>query len=216
MTVKGLLVMDVDSTLIRQEVIDLLGEKAGQKDIISDITERAMRGELDFAQALAERVNLLKGLPDTIFDEVRREVTYTPGARELIEELHRQGYKVGLVSGGFHEIVDKLVAELGIDYACANRLEVINRKLTGKTTGPIVTKDTKVACLKQWAKENNLDLTQTIAMGDGANDLPMIATAGLGVAFCAKPIVREQAPYQINEPNLYHLIHLIEELQFNH
>lgn len=208
--------MDVDSTLIREEVIDLLGEKAGHGTLISDITERAMRGELDFKEALAERVNLLQGLPTSIFDSVRKNIHLTKGAKALIDELHTRGYKIGLVSGGFHEIVDKLVEELEIDYSCANHLEIANGKLTGRTTGDIVTKETKVACLEKWATENQLELSQTIAMGDGANDLPMIQKAGIGVAFCAKAIVREQAPYQINEPDLYQLVTLLDSLPKNH
>lgn len=207
--------MDVDSTLIREEVIDLLGEKAGQGNIIADITERAMRGELDFREALAARVKLLQGLPDTIFDDIRKDIHFTHGAKTLIDELHKRGYKIGVVSGGFHEVVDKLVEELEIDYACANRLEISDGKLTGHTIGNIVTKDTKVACLEKWAAENQLELSQTIAMGDGANDLPMIQKAGIGVAFCAKPVVQEQAPYKINEPDLYQLVTLLDSLQNN-
>lgn len=212
MTVKGLLVMDVDSTLIREEVIDLLGEKAGQGQVISEITDRAMRGELDFSQALEQRVSLLKDLPTTIFENIRKTIHFTDGAKELVTELHKRGYKIGVVSGGFHEIVDKLVDELKLDYACANRLEVSNGRLTGRTAGPIVTKETKVACLEKWAAENKLNLNQTIAMGDGANDLPMIHKAGIGVAFCAKSVVRQQAPYQINEPNLYKVVDIIDSI----
>lgn len=210
MTVKGLLVMDVDATLIREEVIDLLGERAGQGEQVAAITEQAMDGQLDFAQALAARVKLLAGLPTTIFDEIAQQVHLTAGAQELVQELHRRGYKIGVVSGGFHEIVDRLVDQLGLDYACANRLETENGQLTGRTLGPIVTKETKVACLKAWAEENQLAISQTIAMGDGANDLPMILTAGLGVAFCAKPSVRAQAPHQITEPNLYRLLDFLD------
>lgn len=209
--VKGLLVMDVDSTLIREEAIDILGDLAGVGPQVADITERAMRGELDFAQALEERLALLAGLPETIFTQVLERIHLTDGAKKLVDELHRRGYKVGLVSGGFHENVDPLARELGIDYVKANRLEVADGKLTGRSSGEIVTKDTKVAMLKAWAAENGLNLSQTIAMGDGANDLPMIQTAGLGVAFNAKPIVREQAPYQINDYDLYQLIELIDK-----
>lgn len=208
--VKGLLVMDVDSTLIQEEVIDLLGEAAGFGQEIAAITERAMNGELDFEAALAERVALLKGLPVSIFDQVMDKIHFHEGAKALVDELHARGYKVGVVSGGFHETVDRLASQLGLDYAKANRLEVADGVLTGRTVGDIVTKETKVAKLKEWAAENGLDLSQTIAMGDGANDLPMIQTAGLGVAFCAKPVVREQAPHQINEPNLYKLMELLE------
>ena len=211
MSVKGLLVMDVDSTLIREEGIDLLGEKAGVGSEVADITERAMRGELDFRQALFERVALLKGLPETIFEDVLREMHFTQGARELVETLHARGYKVGLVSGGFHETVDSLAKELGIDYVKANRLEVKDGKLTGRVLGDIVTKETKKNCLEQWAGENGLGLSETVAMGDGANDLPMIQTAGIGIAFCAKPIVKEQAPYQINTADLTQVLALLDD-----
>lgn len=202
MTVKGLFIMDVDSTLIQEEAIDILGELAGVGQEVAVITERAMRGELDFEAALAERVALLKGLPTTIFEAVMARIHLTPGAAVLVEELHRRGYKVGLVSGGFHENVDILAERLGIDYVKANRLEVLDGRLTGKTVGDVVTKATKVEMLKQWAEANQLTLDQTVAMGDGANDLPMIQTAGIGIAFNAKPIVRAQAPYQINVQDL--------------
>ncbi|HEM6371674.1 TPA: phosphoserine phosphatase SerB [Streptococcus suis] len=206
----GLLVMDVDSTLILEEGIDLLGEEAGVGEQVAAITERAMRGELDFEEALRERVALLKGLPISVFDKIMEKIHFTPGAIELVKELKARGYKVAVVSGGFHETVDRLAAELELDYVRANRLEVVDEKLTGQVLGEIVTKETKKACLEAWAAENGLDLSQTIAMGDGANDLPMIQTAGIGVAFCAKPIVREQAPFQINEKNLYKLIEILD------
>ena len=209
-TVKGLLVMDVDSTLIMEEGIDLLGEEAGVGAQVAAITERAMRGELDFEAALRERVALLKGLPEDIFTRIAEKIHFTPGAEELVDELHKRGYKVGLVSGGFHETVDRLAEQLGIDYVKANRLEIQQGLLTGQVLGEIVTKDTKLAMLKAWAAENKLELNQTIAMGDGANDLPMIQAAGIGIAFMAKPIVREQAPYQIQECNLYRVIDLLD------
>ena len=209
-TVKGLLVMDVDSTLIMEEGIDLLGEEAGVGAQVAAITERAMRGELDFEAALRERVALLKGLPEDIFTRIAERIHFTPGAEELVDELHKRGYKVGLVSGGFHETVDRLAEQLGIDYVKANRLEVQQGFLTGQVLGEIVTKDTKLAMLKAWAAENQLELNQTIAMGDGANDLPMIQAAGIGIAFMAKPIVREQAPYQIQECNLYRVIDFLD------
>ena len=209
-TVKGLLVMDVDSTLIMEEGIDLLGEEAGVGAQVAAITERAMRGELDFEAALLERVALLKGLPEDIFARIAERIHFTPGAEDLVDELHKRGYKVGLVSGGFHETVDRLAEQLGIDYVKANRLEIQQGFLTGQVLGEIVTKDTKLAMLKAWAAENMLELNQTIAMGDGANDLPMIQAAGIGIAFMAKPIVREQAPYQIQECNLYRVIDLLD------
>ncbi|HFI0105800.1 TPA: phosphoserine phosphatase SerB [Streptococcus suis] len=206
----GLLVMDVDSTLILEEGIDLLGEEAGVGEQVAAITERAMRGELDFEEALRERVALLKGLPISVFDNIMEKIHFTPGAIELIKELKARGFKIAVVSGGFHETVDRLAAELDLDYVRANRLEVVNEILTGQVLGEIVTKETKKACLEVWAVENGLELSQTIAMGDGANDLPMIQTAGIGVAFCAKPIIREQAPFQINEKNLYKLIEILD------
>ena len=209
-TIKGLLVMDVDSTLIMEEGIDLLGEEAGVGAQVAAITERAMQGELDFEAALRERVALLKGLPEDIFDRIAERIHFTPGAEDLVKELHKRGYKVGLVSGGFHETVDRLAEQLGIDYVKANRLEIQQGFLTGQVLGEIVTKDTKLAMLKAWAAENKLELNQTIAMGDGANDLPMIQAAGIGIAFMAKPIVREQAPYQIQECNLYRVIDLLD------
>ena len=209
-TVKGLLVMDVDSTLIMEEGIDLLGEEAGVGAQVAAITERAMRGELDFEAALRERVALLKGLPEDSFARIAERIHFTPGAEDLVKELHKRGYKVGLVSGGFHETVDRLAEQLGIDYVKANRLEIQQGLLTGRVLGEIVTKDTKLAMLKAWAAENNLELNQTIAMGDGANDLSMIQAAGMGIAFMAKPIVREQAPYQIQERNLYRVIDLLD------
>ena len=208
--IKGLLVMDVDSTLIMEEGIDLLGEEAGVGAQVAAITERAMRGELDFEAALRERVALLKGLPEDIFTRIAEKIHFTPGAEDLVKELHKRGYKVGLVSGGFHETVDRLAEQLGIDYVKANRLEIEQGFLTGQVLGEIVTKDTKLAMLKSWAAENKLELNQTIAMGDGANDLPMIQVAGMGIAFMAKPIVREQAPYQIQECNLYRVIDLLD------
>lgn len=210
---KGLLVMDVDSTLVQEEVIDLLGDEAGVGQQVADITERAMRGELDFRQALEERVATLEGLPESIFDKVYARIHFNKNAKELVAELHARGYKVGLVSGGFHETVDRLAAEAGIDYVKANHLEVVDGILTGKTYGDIVTKEIKVQKLRDWAVENELVLSQTIAMGDGANDLPMIHEAGIGIAFCAKPIVRQQAPYQINEPDLYKVIEILDEVK---
>ncbi|WP_105183198.1 phosphoserine phosphatase SerB [Streptococcus suis] len=206
----GLLVMDVDSTLILEEGIDLLGEEAGLGEQVAAITERAMRGELDFEEALRERVALLKGLPVSVFDRIIKKIHFTPGAAELVSEFKMRGYKVAVVSGGFHETVDRLAAQLELDYVRANRLEAVDGVLTGQVLGEIVTKDTKKACLEEWAAENGLSLSQTIAMGDGANDLPMIQRAGIGVAFCAKPIVQEQAPYQINEKNLYKLIEILD------
>ena len=215
MTVKGLLVMDVDSTLIEEEVIDLLGEKAGLGEKISEITEAAMSGELDFKEALKERVDLLSGLPTTIFDEIYKEIHLTNGAAGLIETLHGRGWKVGVVSGGFHEIVDKLAVDLKLDYVFANRLAVQEGYLTGETYGTIVDKSFKLERLKQWAKENKLDLSEVVAVGDGANDIPMLNAAGLGIAFCAKPAVKAAVAYHIDKRNLLMVLELLEKYTDN-
>ncbi|HFI0065141.1 TPA: phosphoserine phosphatase SerB [Streptococcus suis] len=211
--VKGLLVMDVDSTLIMEEGIDLLGEEAGLGQRVADITERAMRGELDFEEALRERVGLLAGLSETVLDRILGRIHFTPGAEELVAELHKRGYKVAVVSGGFHQTVNVLAERLNLDYVKANTLEIVNGVLTGRVTGDIVTKDVKETMLRTWAAENGLDMQDTIAVGDGANDLPMIHAAGIGIAFCAKPIVQEQAPYQINEKNLYQVIEILDRVK---
>ena len=209
----GLLVMDVDSTLVKEEIIDLLGAEVGVGEQVAAITKCAMQGKYDFEAALLERVTLLKGLPEAIFKQVSKKIHFTKGARQLIEEMHQRGYKVGIVSGGFHEIVDELAAKLDIDYVKANHLEVKDGQLTGRVLGTVVTKEVKKAMLKQWAEENNLTLAQTIAVGDGANDLPMISTAGIGIAFNAKPIVRAQAPYQIHQNDLYQVVKFLEEIE---
>lgn len=197
-----LIVMDIDSTLINEEVIDLLGEEAGVGVRVAAITERAMRGEIDFKQALEERVGLLAGLGQEVFDRTFARVTFTPGALELIRTAHERGWKVGVVSGGFHEVADRIVEAAGIDYCLANRLEVQNGKLTGKLAAEIVTRGRKLEALRSWAHELGLPMSQTVAMGDGANDIPMIQAAGTGIAFCAKPKTREAAPFAINERNL--------------
>lgn len=197
-----LIVMDIDSTLINEEVIDLLGEEAGVGEQVAAVTERAMRGEIDFKQALEERVGLLAGLGQEVFDRTFERVTFTPGALELVCAAHERGWKAGVVSGGFHEVADRIVEAAGIDYCLANRLEVVDGKLTGKLAAEIVTRERKLDALRSWAQELGLPLSQTVAMGDGANDIPMIQAAGTGIAFCAKPKTREAAPFAINERNL--------------
>lgn len=209
LTRTGLLVMDVDSTLIDEEVIDLLGEAAGVGDRVARITARAMAGELDFAEALRARVALLQGLPASVFARTRAAVHFTTGALELIDALHGHGWTVGVVSGGFHEVVDDLVANAGIDHALANRLEVVDGVLTGRIVGPIVTRDLKRQSLVTWAQADGVPMSQTVALGDGANDIPMILTAGLGVAFCAKPAVRAAAPHAIDERDLTRVLELL-------
>ena len=205
----GLLVMDVDSTLIEQEVIELIAERAGTREQLAAVTARAMRGELDFAASLRERVATLRGVPETVFAEVLAEVRPTRGAAGLINELHARGCRVGVVSGGFEEVVVPLAERLGIDHVAANRLEVRDGHLTGQVLGRIVDRQEKVRCLCQWARQDGVELSRTVAVGDGANDLGMIATAGLGVAFCAKPVVVEQAPAAVHVRDLRAVLELL-------
>ncbi|HWC21818.1 MAG TPA: phosphoserine phosphatase SerB [Flexivirga sp.] len=199
---RRLLVMDVDSTLIQDEVIELLAAHAGRAAEVAAVTERAMRGELDFEQSLHERVRCLAGLDVSVFDEVRHAIRLTPGARTLVRTVRRLGFSVAVVSGGFIEIVQPLATELGIDRAHANRLEVRDGKLTGRVDGLVVDRAEKARALRRFAEAERLPLSRTVAVGDGANDLDMLATAGLGIAFNAKPIVREQADTSVNVPYL--------------
>lgn len=209
--VKGLLVMDVDGTLIRQEGIDLLAQEAGAGEKVAEITAQAMNGELDFSASLEARVALLKGLEISAFQKILKQIEITQGAEGLITELHQRGYKVGLVSGGFHEVIDPIARSLGIDLVRANRLQVSDGRLTGKVLGEIITPVRKKEALLTWAKENHVPRSQTIAMGDGANDLPMIGTAGIGIAFMAKPIVAERAPYRIQTRDLSLVLEILDQ-----
>ena len=209
--VTGLLVMDVDGTLIRQEGIDLLAQEAGVGEKVAEITAQAMNGKLDFTASLEARVALLKGLETSIFPKILEQIEVTPGAESLITELHQRGYKVGLVSGGFHEVIDTIARSLGIDLVRANRLQVSDGHLTGKVLGEIITPERKKESLLTWAKENHVPQSQTIAMGDGANDLPMIETAGIGIAFMAKPIVAERAPYRIEKRDLSLVLEILDK-----
>ncbi|MEP6629684.1 MAG: phosphoserine phosphatase SerB [Lapillicoccus sp.] len=206
---RRLVVMDVDSTLIQQEVIELLAAHCGRAEEVAAITERAMRGELDFAASLRARVAVLEGLDVSVLDTVRQEVVLTPGARTLVRTLKRLGFTVALVSGGFIEIVGPLAAELGIDRAEANRLEVAEGRLTGRVVGDIVDRAGKARALRRFAAEAGLPLSRTVAVGDGANDLDMLAAAGLGVAFNAKPVVRAQAHTAVNVPYLDAVLYLL-------
>jgi len=197
--VKRLIVSDADSTFFRQEVIELIAEHAGTREQVAAVTERAMRGELDFAGSLRERVATLAGVPVEALDKVRAAVELMPGARELVAECHARGWAFGLVSGGFEEIAVPIARELGIELVRANRLEVADGVLTGRTIGPVIDRAAKAATLREWAAQAGVPLEQTVAVGDGANDLDMIGLAGVGVAFNAKPLVREQAPHVIED-----------------
>lgn len=207
--VKRLVQLDVDSTFIQQEAIELLAAKAGALEAVKQITDAAMRGELDFAQSLEARVKLLAGLPDTVFAEVRSEITLTDGAAELVTLLHEKGHCVALVSGGFTNILQPIVAELGIDFFRANTLEVVAGVLTGKVVGEIVDRAGKATALREFAQACQVQLNDTVAIGDGANDLDMMALAGVSIAFNAKPIVAAAADYEIKEPSLASVADLI-------
>src|SRR5499427_3268562 len=204
-----LIVMDVDSTLIAGEVIDVLAARAGCAEQVAKVTAATMRGEVDFAESLAERVALLAGLDATVIDQVGRELRLAPGARTLIRTLRRLGYRCGIVSGGFTQITDGLAAELGLDYAAANTLEVSGGKLTGRLTGPIIDRAGKAEALRQFAEQAGVPLSQTVAVGDGANDLDMIATAGMGIAFNAKQAVRDAADASVSVPYLDTVLYLL-------
>ncbi|GAB2465888.1 phosphoserine phosphatase SerB [Xylanimonas ulmi] len=195
---RRLVVTDVDSTFIQQEVIELLAEHAGTRAQVAEVTERAMRGELDFAQSLRERVATLAGVRVEALDAVRKAVVLSPGAAELVAECHRRGWAFGLVSGGFEEVVGPLAASLGVTRVRANRLEVADGVLTGRTLGTVVDRAVKAQTLREWAGAEGVAMADTVAVGDGANDLDMIAAAGVGVAYRAKPVVRAQAPHALD------------------
>jgi len=199
---KHLVVMDADSTLLQDEVIDLLADACGCADEVSAITEAAMAGTIDFAEALRRRVALLAGLPEKVLDEVRAKLRLTPGARTLLRTLHRLGYVPAVVSGGFVEVLAPLLAELHVDYLEANRLEIRDGVLTGELAGPVVDRAAKARALERFAHEVGVPLEQTVAVGDGANDIDMISVAGLGIAFNAKPVVREHADAALSVPYL--------------
>ncbi|MFI7589032.1 phosphoserine phosphatase SerB [Spongisporangium articulatum] len=206
---RRLVVMDVDSTLIRDEVIELLAAHAGRAQEVAAITERAMAGEIDFAESLHERVACLKGLPESVLDDVRAAVRLTPGARTLCRTLLRLGFTLGVVSGGFVEVVAPLAEELGIAHVAGNRLEVRDGVLTGRVLGPVVDRAGKAEALRRFAASESLSLSRTVAIGDGANDLDMLAAAGLGIAFNAKPLVRAQADTSVSVPYLDAVLYLL-------
>jgi phosphoserine phosphatase len=199
---KRLVQLDVDSTFIQQEAIELLATKAGVLEEVARITDSAMRGELDFAQSLIARVALLQGLSSDVIDEVRDEIKLTDGASALVKTLHSKGHCVALVSGGFANIMQPIVDELNIDYFRANTLEIRDGLLTGKVVGTIIDRAAKAEALKEFALDCQVDLKDTVAIGDGANDLDMMAIAGISIAFNAKPIVAQAADFSITEPSL--------------
>ncbi|WP_228282196.1 phosphoserine phosphatase SerB [Brevibacterium atlanticum] len=205
-----LLVMDVDSTFINEEVIDLLAAHAGVGDEVADITERAMAGELDFSASLAERVALLEGLPETVLDEVREQITLTPGAADLVAAVHSAGGQVALVSGGFTAIIAPVAAELGITDVFANGLGVVDGLLTGRTSGRVIDPSAKAEIFEDLLSAGGCERAASVAIGDGANDIGMIRAAGLGVAFCAKPALVEAADASVTTRDLREVLTIIE------
>jgi phosphoserine phosphatase len=206
---KRLIVFDVDSTLIQQEVIELLAARAGAQDAVAAITEAAMRGELDFAESLHQRVATLAGLPAEVLDEVSEELKLTPGARTTLRTLRRLGYYVGVVSGGFRQVIEPLAHELMLDFVAANQLEIVDGKITGRVIGPIIDRPGKAKALRDFAHQVGVPMAQTVAVGDGANDIDMLAAAGLGVAFNAKPALREVADASLSHPYLDTVLFLL-------
>lgn len=206
---KKLVVMDVDSTLIQQEVIELLGRRAGKEPEIKEITDRAMRGELDFEASLRARVSLLAGLPESVIADVREEVLLTPGARTLVATLKKLGHSVAVVSGGFTAVIEPILDELGITHYRANNLEIVDGKLTGNILGDVIDRAAKAKALRDFASLEGVSIGQTIAIGDGANDLDMIAAAGLGIAFNAKPAVKAAADSSLSAPYLDSVLYLL-------
>ena len=211
--VKGLCVMDVDGTLIAEEVIDLLGKEAGCEEEISQVTSQAMRGELDFETSLRARVALLKSLPDSVFDTVFKSIHLSKNAQEFISILKKKGILVGLVSGGFAPIVERLAKSLSISYFSANQLEVKDGFLTGRLVGEIVTGQVKKATLERWRNEIELPKERTIAIGDGANDLLMLKSAGHGIAFCAKDVVKAEIACHVDTRDLLEVLPWIDFLE---
>ena len=211
--VKGLCVMDVDGTLILEEVIDLLGREVGREEEISQITSRAMRGELNFESSLRKRVSLLEGLPVSVFDKVFKSIHLTPNAQKFISILQKNGILVGLVSGGFTPIVERLAKFLGIAYFSANQLEVKEGLLTGKLIGQIINPKVKKDTLEQWREELKVPKERTLAIGDGANDLLMLKSVGLGIAFCAKEVLKKEIPHHVDKRDFFEVLSLIDCLE---
>jgi len=206
---KRLVIFDCDSTLITGEVIEMLAAHAGKEAEVAEVTERAMRGELDFEESLRERVATLEGLDASVIDEVARDIVLTPGARTTIRTLKKMGYRTAVVSGGFIQVLEDLAEDLQLDYVRANTLEIVDGKLTGRVTGDIVDRARKAELLREFAEDSGLQMYQTVAVGDGANDIDMLSAAGLGIAFNAKPALREIADTSVNYPFLDEVLHIL-------
>ncbi|OBI99416.1 phosphoserine phosphatase SerB [Mycobacterium asiaticum] len=206
---KRLIVFDVDSTLVQGEVIEMLAARAGAEGQVAAITEAAMRGELDFAESLEQRVATLAGLPASVIDEVAEQLELMPGARTTLRTLQRLGFRCGVVSGGFRRIIEPLAEELKLDFVAANELEIVDGRLTGRVTGPIVDRPGKAAALRAFAEQYGVPMEQTVAVGDGANDIDMLTAAGMGVAFNAKPALREVADASLSHPYLDTVLFLL-------
>jgi len=204
-----LVVLDVDSTLIDDEVIELLAEEAGSLEQVAEITRQAMNGELDFEQSLRARVDTLRGLPESVFERVGQRVTVTMGVPELIAGVRSAGGRIGVVSGGFHEVVDPIAERLGLDYWRANRLDVVDGRLTGGLVGDVIDAEAKATTLREWAADSDIPLSRAVAVGDGANDLTMMAIAGLSVGFDAKAPVRDLAGVLIDDRDLSRVLPLL-------
>jgi phosphoserine phosphatase len=204
-----LVVMDVDSTLVQGEVIEMLAAEAGCLDEVAAVTEAAMRGEVDFEESLRRRVSLLEGLDAAALDRVYDALELAPGARTLVRTLKRLGYRFAIVSGGFTAVTDRIAADLGIDFAAANELEVRDGTLTGRVVGPVLDRAGKAAALRRFAAESGVAVGATVAIGDGANDLDMLSAAGLGIAFNAKPVVQRAADTAVNVPYLDAIMYLL-------
>ena len=210
--IKGLCVLDVDGTLIEEEVIDLLGKEAECENEVALLTVQAMRGELDFEESLRKRVSLLQGLSVDKFEHLYTQVHFSKNAQEFVKILQKHDIEVGLVSGGFIPIVERLAKDLGISLFAANQLEIRDGHLTGNLVGPIISREVKKETLVRWADELEVPIDRTIAIGDGANDLAMLKRAGIGIGFCAKEIVKEEIPLQIEDRDLTKVLKLIDFL----
>lgn len=211
MSERLLVVLDVDSTLTRDEGIDVLAAQVSPEVAreVEDITAQAMRGERDFTSSLTSRVRALAGTPLSAVTRAAAQISLTDGARELVETLHQHGHLVGVVSGGFHDMIDPIVADLGLDFARANRLEVVDGTLTGGLLGPVIDAQAKADALREWATQFGVPLERTVAIGDGGNDVVMLRDAGLGIAFMAKPVAREAADVSLDTPDLSEVLGLL-------